>query len=107
MKEKGFQKTIDCIGFKDFCDLYCNRKKYLEDSLATLNQSSADQKSNMNDPEFEYPIIFLELVDYLSGSRIHYPQELFANKLEKIENETNALEQSDLDSDDLSPDYHY
>ena len=61
----------------------------------------------MNDQEFEYPIIFLELIDYLSGSRIHYPQELFANKLEKIENETNAPEQSDLDSDDLSPDYHY
>ena len=76
MKEKKFNKLIDYIQFQDFLDIHLNKTKSVEkfkcrELLDKLGQDLAPECT------FEYPMFFLELMDYLAGAQIYYPQEMF------------------------------
>ena len=76
MKEKKFNKLIDFITFDNFLDIHLNKLNFLEGIKVQELKKKINNSNDDLDPierTFEYPLIFLDLIDYLCGARIHYP----------------------------------
>ena len=80
MRKQKFRESIDYICFKDFYDLHLDKVKYFGEPEQTFGENlPSDFIDNV---KFEYPFLFLDLMQILSGQKVHYqPTE---NKLKIV-----------------------